>query len=231
MALRDLTPAETEPAARLHVQTLPHGLFPALGIGFLARYYASFVDSPYGVALVAAVDERPVGVVAGTLANREHYRWVLRHRGLSLAGSAIRPLAVRPRTAAYVLRTRSGHYARAVARLARDHVRGEEAEGDAPGSSGDPGPGQSDAATHRQPPGVLTHLLVADEARGRGIGSALLNAFVARTAQRGTGELVLVTAAGEEGAGAFYARHGWSHRGDRRDWDGEPVAVYALSLR
>lgn len=258
IAVRRLTHDETEFAAWRHAEALPHGLFPSLGIGFLTRYYASFVDSPYAVALVASFEGRPVGVLAGTVANGEHYRWVLRRRGASLAGSAMAALAVRPRTAAYFLRTRTGHYARAIGRLATDQLRGkgpgtdeqrggpgadeqrggagsDEQRGRGPGAHegehGASGAGRTDTETRAGPPGVLTHVLVADEVRGRGVGSTLLDAFVAITSQHGSGELVLVTAVGEDGAGGFYARHGWSHRADRYDWDGREVAVYGLPLR
>lgn len=245
VAVRRLTRAEAEFAARRHVEALPHGLFPSLGHDFLARYYASFVDSPYAVALVASFEGRPVGVLAGTVANEEHYRWVLRHRAGSLAGSAVAALAVRPRTALYFLRTRTGHYARAVGRLALGRLPGIVTDR-LPGVVTNRLPGKDASADERQapsdrdrtdadpppgPPGVLNHVLVADEARGRGVGTILLDAFVALTSQQGTGELLLVTAAGEGGAGGFYARHGWSHLADRQDWDGQEVAVYGRPLR
>lgn len=245
VAVRRLTRAETEFAAQRHAEALPHGLFPSLGHAFLTRYYASFVDSPYAVALVASFEGRPVGVLAGTVANEAHYRWVLRHRAAALAGSAVAALAVRPRTAIYFLRTRTGHYARAVGRLVMgnlprvvtdrlprgvaNRLLGKDASADEQqGSSDRDGP---DANARPGPPGVLNHVLVADEARGRGVGSILLDTFVAVASQEGTGELVLVTGAGEDGAGGFYAHRGWSHRADRHDWDGNEVAVYGLALQ
>lgn len=245
VAVRRLTRAEAEFAARRHAEALPHGLFPSLGHGFLTRYYASFVDSPYAVALVASLEGQPIGVLAGTVANEAHYRWVLRHRAASLAGSAVAALAVRPHTAVYFLRTRIGHYARAVSRLIMGHLPrvvtdrlpraltnrllGKGASADQQQAVADPD--RTDAEPSTGPPGVLNHVLVADAVRGRGVGSALLDAFVAITSQHGTGELLLVTAAGEDGAGGFYARQGWSHRADRHDWDGQEVAVYGLPLR
>lgn len=244
VAVRRLTQAETESAAQRHAEALPHGLFPSLGHAFLTRYYASFVDSPYAVALVASFEGRPVGVLTGTVANEAHYRWVLRHRAASLAASAVAALAVRPRTAIYFVRTRMGHYARAVGRLVlgnlprlvtdrlprtvTNRLLGKGASTDEQQASSDRD--RPDADARSGPPGVLNHVLVADEARGRGVGSILLDTFVAVASREGTGELTLVTGSGEDGAGGFYARRGWTHRADRHDWDGHEVAVYGLAL-
>lgn len=219
LTVRELTRDETGFASRLHAAALPHGLFSSLGVGFLARYYASFVESPHAVGLLALLHGRPSGVLVGTVANREHYRWVLRHRAPSLAGCAIPALAVRPRVAAYAVRTRTGHYARAVSRLAVDQLR-DGAE-----------PGEPAASRGTGAVGVLTHVCVVDHARGRGVGRSLVDAFVSTARRQGSRELVLVTLAGEAGAGGFYVRQGWSHRGDQRNWDGQEVAVYGLGLR
>lgn len=247
VVVRRLTRAETEFAARCHAEALPHGLFPSLGHDFLTRYYDLFVDSPYAVALVASFEGRPVGVLAGTVANEAHYQWVLRHRAAPLAGSALAALAVRPRTAVYFLRTRTGHYSRAVGRLLISHLpasvtdhlpRGlknhlpQALKNHLPGKDASTGnPDRTDADARPGPPGVLNHVLVADEARGQGVGSSLLDTFVTVASQQGTGELFLVTGAGGDGAGGFYTRCGWSHRANRRDWDGQEVAVYRLPLR
>jgi ribosomal protein S18 acetylase RimI-like enzyme len=201
-------------AAALHRATLPHGFFAQLGVGFLQTYYRSFLRSPHAVALVAVADGEPLGVLVGTVRNRAHYAWVGRHEGprLALAGAAA--LALRPSLAAGFLRRRAGRYLRAWKRVARHPVRG---------SPGTPHPPERDLA-------VLTHVSISPTARGRGLGAALVDAFTATARERGAIEAHLVTLSGPEGAGGFYARHGWRYEGEGRTADGAPVGRWSLDL-
>ena len=206
--VRALTPADAAFAAALHARALPHGFFARLGPRYLRAYHASFAASPFAVALVAVVGARPVGVLLGTLDNRAHYRWVVRHRLLRLAFAGVLALAVRPRLAAAFLRTRAAHYARSLTRLRRRGV---------PAAGGPQAPGR--------PVAVLTHVAVASAARGRGVGARLTEAFVG-TAHSAAGRIALVTLAGDAGAGRFYERLGWVRVDERRDRDGRLIAEY-----
>jgi ribosomal protein S18 acetylase RimI-like enzyme len=201
-------------AADLHRAALPHGLFPRLGRRFLRAYYETFAASPHAVARLALVDGTPAGVLVGTTANPPHYRWVVRHRGARLLAAGLLALTVRPRVALDFLRTRSGHYLHALVRLGRRR-RG-----------GTPAADERAAAQVA----VLTHVAVRADARGCGIGSRLVDDFVAAARAAGADEAHLVTDAQSDGNHAFYRRSGWRHRGDRTDRDGRPISWFTRRL-
>jgi GNAT superfamily N-acetyltransferase len=202
--------------ARLHLRHLPDGFFPSLGVPFLRAFHESFQASPHGIALVAWLDGRPVGMLVGTMRNRAHYRWVARHRGRRLAVVGALSLLTRPALAAHFNRTRAGRYVRALRRYAGRRL-GSAADG---GSSR----GAADAVA------VLTHVAVSDDARGHGAGRALVEAFAAAAARAGTGRAELVTDAANEGNHAFYRALGWHEVDVHGDGDGDCVLRFARDL-
>ena len=192
----------------MHAETLPHGFFVELGHRFLRAYLATFVASPHAAVLLLTMQDAPVGMVAGILRPRSHRRWVLRHRGVRLALLGGLALAARPRLALRFGRTRIARYRRAWSR--RSTSQAPEPEGQ---------------------PAVLSHVAVAPGAQGAGLGTMLVDAFVAAARDAGSPRVVLVTLAGENGAAGFYRRHGWVENGLRCDFDGEPMIELTLSLR
>ena len=211
LELDGLRTSQVSFAAALHERELAEGLFPRLGRGFLRVYYRSFIASPHAAALVARCDGRPVGVLVGTVRNRAHYGWVVRRRGLRLAVAATLALATRPRLALHFARTRTARYWQAVMRHSRS------------------GAGRGGTEPSRDV-AVLTHLSVSREARGLGVGRTLLGAFVGKASREGAREAHLVTAAGQDGAGGFYAASGWRHDGDRVNHEGDPISAYSLRI-
>jgi GNAT superfamily N-acetyltransferase len=202
-------------SAQLHRTALPDGFFVALGPRFLATYHETFRASPHGVALTAWLDARPVGFLVGTSANRAHYRWVARHRGLRLAVSGLLALLVRPRLAAHFARTRARPYARKLARFATRRA------GQTPGTAPTPARGQT---------AVLTHVAVEGAARGHGLGRALVETFVTEAQVDGAERAELVTDADNHDNHAFYRRCGWAPVEDRRNRDGARKTRFALTL-
>jgi GNAT superfamily N-acetyltransferase len=207
---RPLRADETRYAARLHARALPHGFFVDLGPRFLAAYYETFVRSPHAVALGGELDGDLAGVLVGTRGNGAHYRWVVRNAGVRLAVLAVAGMLVRPRVLAHFVRTRVGRYLRGLRRLRNR---------------------SSEIATEpRGPVAVLSHVSVEPHARGAGVGGVLVDAFLAEARAAGAAEAMLVTLAGEHGAGAFYSRRGWTHDGDRDDHDGRSISAYRMVL-
>jgi len=176
--------ADLAVAARLHAALPPHGFFAFLGLRYLRAYYGTFLASPHAIGLAADLEGQPVGVLVGTSANAAHYHWVIRHRGLRLAILAASAMLLRPAVAAWFLRTRLRRYGRRVLRvvLARTRRGGRPKSTDAAGG---------DTA-------VLTHVMVADQARGRGAGAALVERFATAAKAAGARSAVLVTFAGED---------------------------------
>lgn len=226
--VRPARPRELAATARLHRRTLPRGFFARLGDRFVRRYHATFAASPEAVVLVAASEDgrRPTGFLAGTLANATHYRWVLRRRGAMLALSGLLALLRRPAMAREFLRTRFGRYLRAVRRQLGRRLAPVTAAGDTAGPRPD---APSSDADEPETVAVLTHVAVAPDAQGEGVGRDLVDEFVHRARDAGADEVRLITDAGG-GAARFYRRLGWRSRGRRRAADGSEVEEFQLPL-
>lgn len=196
-------------AAALHESALPHGFFGRLGTAFLSAYHESFMASPHAVAYIAETRDGRAGYLVGTFG--PHNAWVLRNRWMKLAVRGALALLARPSQLAFFLRTRTLSYVKRLLRI---------------------GAGQPPAARPRrtQPPAVLTHVAVTPEARGDGVGEALVDAFVAAARKTGATEACLVTLAGPHGAGPFYERLGWELTQRRDDRDGRPIEHYCRRL-
>jgi ribosomal protein S18 acetylase RimI-like enzyme len=206
-----MTTGDLRFAAELHRRFLGHGLFPALGPTFLRAYLATYLVSPFAMALVAAIGGRPVGFLVGTIDDRLHYRYVLRRRGLRLAILGAVGLLVRPRVAVWFLHTRVARYVRGLRRLT------------GPGGTGPAAPGVDRDA-------VLAHVAVSPTARARGAGSALVEEFGHYARNAGASSAQLVTRADNSGAGLFYERLGWWPTGYFVDRDGVTWMQYRIEL-
>jgi GNAT superfamily N-acetyltransferase len=196
-------------AADLHAAALPHGFFGRLGTGFLRAYHESFMASPHAVAYIAETRDGRVGYLVGTFG--PHNSWVLRNRWVRLAVRGALALLARPPELVLFLRTRTASYVR---RLLKART----------GTAPDARP------RRRQPPAVLTHVAVCPEARGQGVGDALVEAFVTAARKTAATEACLVTLAGPDGAGPFYQGLGWELTEVREDRDGRPIEHYCRRL-
>lgn len=193
--------------ARQHLIHFPHGFFARLGPRYLREYYRSFVTSPYGVTLIAEHGAAAVGYLVGATDPVEHRRHVLRQHGRTLAWHAMLAMCTRPSLAIWFLRTRAVRYAGKL-------FRGPEAI-----------PRASSEAT-----AVLAHVAVDPAARSRGIGTVLITGFEAQVASAGSVRITLVTAAGANGAGAFYLKRGWTSRGEHCTRDGQWLTTFTRAV-
>ena len=210
-AVRALGSSDLEFAAALHLDALPHGFSSRFGPAFLRVYYRSFIDSPHAIAIAAVVDGRPVGVLVGTHHDRAHYAWVARRfEARRVLRGALAVLA-RPRVVGSLVRRRT---ARALRLLRRLRDRRQTA---APGAAREP-----DAA-------VLTQVSVSRDARRRGVGRALVGAFLEQARSAGAVEARLITLA-DGGAAGFYRALGWTYAGERAGPNEETVATFTTAL-
>lgn len=207
--VRPLHADEVDVLVALHRDALGHGFLTQLGPRFLRAYESTFLDSPHAVALVATVQDVPVGVLTGMLKRRSHVRWVLRHRGIRLALLGMAGLLGRPRLALRFARTRLSRYSGAWRRHRSP--------------TGTSRPVGADLA-------VLSHVVVLPGARGWGVGRQLVQAFVASAAESGASQLKLETRREEDGAGGFYDRLGWRRSGVHTTPDGAEMEVWALQI-
>ncbi len=211
---------ELELMADQHVRHLPHGLFPRLGLRFMSRWYATFDDSPYGVAYVAELSaERsgPVGFLVGSSDQARHVAWVVQHRRASLGTAGASALALRPALLFHFLRTRAGRYARRLLRPAGRRPLG------GPAASGSRMPSSIRVA-------VLAAVIVSPGARGKGVGAALLSVFEESGLMSDACRAELVTLTGPGGAGRFYEKAGWVEIDRHPSWDGELVSTFRKDL-
>ena len=218
--VRPADSADLRDTADLHLAQLPGGFFARLGAGFLRRYHATFLVSPYAVAFVATGVDEAVGFLVGTLDNRPHYRFVVKRLGLRLALRAGAAMLIRPALLWLFLRTRAVRYARWILRYPLRARQVPAAAGSAP-PAGVAGPTVA----------VLTHVAVSASAQGNGTGRALVAAFVDAARAAGADEARLVTTAGGP-AERFYDRLGWIAGEIRPAAAGEGmVREYRLPLR
>lgn len=207
--VRDFASGDLPAAAQLHAVELSAGFFAQLGPGFLRVYLSTFLDTPGAVALAAErVDGGFAGFLVGSTA-AGHNRAALRLHGGRLLPAALRAIVLRPRLLVHFLRTRAFRYVRGVAGVLR---RRRPASGPA-------------ASTGR--PAVLLHVAVNPDDRGRGVGAALVQAFVDAARAAGCARAVLVAFGGDKD---FYLRQGWQRLASREDDDGRLVVTYGRHL-
>ena len=208
VSVRRMGLADLSPVVAAHRVSFPHGFFARLGPRFLARYYRTFLDGPLAVAVVAEENGEPCGYLVGMLDPTGHRKLVLRYHGRSLAMAAGLAMLTRPRTTLTFLTTRVTRYRRALRRTRRSSA------------------GTSDAVRAA----VLSHVVVSEASRNRGIGSALVDEFLAQARAARCTSACLVTLDGPAGAGEFYRRIGWTRSHDRTSQEGQVLAYYTIEL-
>lgn len=202
LRIRDLVAADVDFAARLHADALPHGFFASLGEPYLRAYYRSFVSSPHACALVARLQDEPIGFVVGVFEPQAHRRFIIRRHGARLALRGGGALVRRPRLGVNFIFTRLGRYTKAITRTLR--------------------PRHAQPPTDEQPCassglGVLSHVAVVPAERGSGVGELLVDVFVGAARRAGLLRIELLTLADELGATNFYDRLGWRRMGELMD--------------
>lgn len=191
-----------------HRQHFPNGFFARLGPRFLRRYYRTFLDGPLAVALIVEVSGVPSGYLVGVLDPVQHRRLLLTYHGVALAACGLFGLMRRPTVLTRFVLTRARRYLTAL-RRSRDRVI-ESVDG--PRIA------------------VLSNVVVAEHARGLGLGTLLVDAFLAQARDVGRDRACLVTVAGPDGAGSFYTKSGWQHTRDATGADGQRLSHFERDL-
>jgi GNAT superfamily N-acetyltransferase len=192
-------------AADLHVAALPRGMTTMVGVRWLQAHYQSYIDSPYGVALLAMLDGQPVGVLAGTTDTAAHRAWSRRANRQRMTALGLLAVGRRPQLAMLLLPTLSRRLASRVRRRL--------------------GPEPTKTKT-----AVLAYLAVVPPARGLGVGALLVDHFVQEAALAGAREAMVMTLAGDAGVGRFYERLGWRYVSTERNTESDLVSRYVLIL-
>ena len=219
LTLRETRDGDVPAVVALHLAHLPHGLFPRLGRGFMARWHRTFLGARHGVSLVVVdADDRVVGFLAGATAQRTHVRTVLAEQKVPLALAGIGALAVRPGVALHFLRTRARSYLRRLLGVQRVAAAPTPTTAVPTTASG-----ETDVA-------VVTALVVDPAARGRGVGARLVGRFVELSTAGPADRAELITLDGGDGAREFYEGLGWTLVGTRANRDGQACLRMELTL-
>ncbi|MHB8342487.1 MAG: GNAT family N-acetyltransferase, partial [Mycobacteriales bacterium] len=204
----ELSPAELRRLAGLHERELADQFVAQFGQRFLRHYHRAFASTEGGLALVAR--DSGTGEVAGLLLGSTHpaafYPLLLRRHGLALGLQLLCTVAARPRFGVRLLRTRGARYLRGVRRLVLRRPVGRTG---APARSGG-APAEATAEVTAE----VTVVVVDAQARGRGVGRALLERAEEQVRAAGVQRIELVTLQDPGGAAAFYERLGWQRCGE-----------------
>ena len=172
LTVRAATPADLRQTSNWQRTHLRAGLFPRLGGRFVRRWHATYLTSPFGIALVAEVDQAghrvPAGYLLGSSDESQHVAHVLGHRKLPLALSGVTAMLGRPTVARDFLRTRGSAYVRRM--YGAGQPPSNLAKVDAP-------PSEVGACV-----AVLTSLVVDPARRSCGVGSLLVHAYLTAAA-------------------------------------------------
>lgn len=209
--LRPMRHEDVDHVASEHRRHFPDGFFARLGPRFLTAYTSTYVGAPDACAYVACAQGGICGFVVGTTHPEAHRAYVLRNHGPRLAMTGGAALALRPGLAWSFLRTRAGRYVKVLL------SRHDQVEQEAP----PPGGG---------PPAVLAHIVVSRPWRASGVGTALVDSFLADAASARCASVSLVTEAGDHGAATFYDRLGWNRLGEITTAEGRPLQQYEFPL-
>lgn len=232
VTVRPMLATDLAETPRLHRDVLGAEFVARCGLGFLRCYHRAWLDSPYGIALVAE-DGRGdvVGVLLGAVHPAAHYRRMLLRDGLALGSWLALRSATHPSVGWEVVSTRMVRYAAGSYRIVAASVRRGIAKprvgvGVPPGASYQEGASE---AGLEPAVGEVTHLMVRADLQSNGVGRDLLGAAVSTARAEGLDELVLVTLVGL-GAKGFYEHLGWEPGGTVVSRSGEHFFRYILKL-
>jgi ribosomal protein S18 acetylase RimI-like enzyme len=194
----------------IHVMQFPDGFYAKLGTAFKKRYFHEYFRSPGAVGLVAEQRDgsRLVGYLIGTVDDDAHERFMYASAAPALTAAGARALVARPALWRDFLRRRALWYAR---RFVSGVVRVRR-------PSSEPRRGE------------LLYICTTQGNRRRGIGAALLRAYVEGAQRARTAGLHLVSERENAAAHEFYAHRGWRVVSESVTRDGRPLVSMELSL-
>lgn len=194
----------------VHRQQFPDGFYTRLGSGFMTAYFSAYVRSPGAVGLVAEQHDGSdiVGYLIGTVDDVAHEGFMHWRAAPALTAAGASALAQRPGLWKEFLSHRSVWYLR---RHAAALVRTRR-----------PVPAERE--------GELLYICTTSGNRRKGIGAALLRAFVEAAQREHTAGLHLVAEKNNTPAHDFYAHRGWQVVSESMTRDRRPLVRMRLSL-
>ncbi|MGD7707578.1 GNAT family N-acetyltransferase [Microlunatus sp. Y2014] len=186
-----------------HRYHFPDNVIGRLGRGLLARYYRTFLDSPFAVATVIEVAGERAGYLVGVLDTTTHRRLLWRSHGQSLAVAAAAAFLRHPALGAGI-----------VVRRLQLRLRRQPAETQAPAER----------------IAVLSHVAVHPDHQGHRLGPLLVDQFLASCSAAGTDRACVATADDAPRAARMYLRRGFVLTGRSRTFDGRMIRLYERAM-
>lgn len=218
VSIRDATVDDLETIASWQCRFLPYGLFPRLGERFVRRWHATFMDGPYGVALIADLltptGRVPVGFLVGSTDEHQHIHHVLRTHRIRLAITGLAALVLRPSLCVHFLRTRAKTYISRIFKGADGRL---------------PPPEYGDVAQGIQT-AVVTAVAVTPNVRGSGVGRNLLARFIEQSRTAGAPKAELVAMADADNTDDFYKKLGWALVSEHISKDGVVARTFRYEI-
>lgn len=216
LTVRPLVDSDVGSSSQIHMEVLHMEFLARCGRRFICHYHRAWVASPHGLALACVDgDGRLLGVVLAALDPPMHFRSMVRHHGPQLASSLLGHAVAHPSFGKALIATRAARYSRGLARMIVAQLH--------------PAQRAAAATEARSRVGEVTHVMVSEQAQGRGVGRALLVEVRRQAARAGLSELVLVTPPGLDATG-FYEHMGWERNGQLTSRSGETFLAYRLAL-
>lgn len=194
----------------IHRQEFPDGFYARLGPAFMTRYFQQYFRSPAAIGLIAEQRDGSglVGYLVGTVDDDAHDRFMNGTASPALAAAGASALARRPSLWNDFARRRALWYAwRFVSRAVRPRAPSAEPR-------------------H----GELLYICTTAGHRRRGVGAALLNAYVAEALRAQAASLHLVSERENTAGRNFYAHRGWGVVSETVTRDDRPLVRMELSL-
>lgn len=217
VSIRDATVDDLRTMASWQCRFLPHGLFPRLGERFVRRWLATFIDGPFGVALIADLatptGRVPVGFLVGSTDQHQHISHVLRTHRIALGLTGLTALALRPGLGMHFLRTRAKPYIRRIFT-----------------GAGRPTPPAEYDAVVQTPTAVVTAVAVKPDVRGTGVGGNLLTRFIEQSRTAGVPKAELVAMADAANTERFYKKLGWTLVSEHISKDGVVARTFRYEI-
>lgn len=208
MQIIPLQPLHAPDTARLHIAGQPGAFLTSLGPAVLAVFYSSLPRSPYGYGFTATEREQILGFVSATTSVGQLFVEL----GTRRIGRFLPPLLARfARQPKLMLRSIETLFypmvaARQDAREGSHHI--------------------DDTCSTAE----LLSIMVEPDARGKGVGTLLMDALVAESRRRHIGALDVTVDQTNVGARRFYERNGFVYGRDFTLY-GRPMCQYRLELK
>ena len=174
--IESYTVRRSKDVATLHINGIKTGFISTLGLPFVATLYKAISQSPFSTTILDTDGKTVNGFVAGTVSTRAMYKWIFLRYGLLFA----------------LQLGLNVFYPRSIKKIIETMLYGRNTEA------------ASEKKYRTELQAELLSIVVAESARGNGIGRILICKLEEFYRKNGIMAYKVVTSAGDEGSNSFY---------------------------